>query len=315
MNKVQVSIVCNTYNQVNYVEDALKGFVFQKTNFPYEILIHDDASTDGTQDIIKKYEKKYPELIKPIYESENQYSKGVKISPQFQYPRAQGKYIAFCEGDDFWIDPLKLQKQYDAMETHPELDMCAHKSKIMDATTGRIISLYAAADRNCVIPADRFIYTRGERVVDSATLFYRKSLFHHEYAFTKVHYLDYTLKIQGSLRGGILYLNDCMSVYRFLSQGSWTLKHEQDSAFWHNLSLKRKESLLMLDKETNYKFHDSVLKEIKSIEVADIYKYGDCKQLFDKKYRDEIKQYGTSWKVKAFVKSIIPYINKRKNIM
>jgi glycosyltransferase involved in cell wall biosynthesis len=95
----------------------------QKTSFPFEVLIHDDASTDETADIIREYEEKYPLIIKPIYQTENQYSKHVDIWGKFQCPRAKGKYIAICEGDDYWIDPLKLQKQVDYLETHTECGM------------------------------------------------------------------------------------------------------------------------------------------------------------------------------------------------
>lgn len=95
----------------------------QESNFLFEVLIHDDASTDGTTDIIREYEKKYPNIIKPIYEEENQWQKGRKGSAAFNIPRAQGKYIAFCEGDDYWTDPYKLQKQVDFLEAHHEYDM------------------------------------------------------------------------------------------------------------------------------------------------------------------------------------------------
>ena len=116
MNNVQnteplVSINCITYNHEAYIRDALEGFLMQKTDFTFEILVHDDASTDQTANIIRKYEKKYPEIIKPIYQKENQYSQEVEISKQFQFPRARGKYIAICEGDDYWTNPYKLQKQ------------------------------------------------------------------------------------------------------------------------------------------------------------------------------------------------------------
>ena len=117
MNKTpMVSICCITYNHEKYIRDAIEGFLMQKTTFPFEILIHDDASTDGAADIIREYENKYPHLLYPIYQKENQYSKGIKISPTFQYPRASGKYIAFCEGDDYWTDPYKLQKQVEFLE-------------------------------------------------------------------------------------------------------------------------------------------------------------------------------------------------------
>ena len=122
-NDIMVSIVCNTYNHEKYVKDALEGFISQKTNFPIEILVMDDASTDGTADIIREYEKKYPELIKPIYQTINQYSQGLAPGKQNR-DRAIGKYIAMCEGDDYWIDEYKLQKQVDYMESHPECTFC-----------------------------------------------------------------------------------------------------------------------------------------------------------------------------------------------
>lgn len=113
-----VSIICITYNHEPYIRQCLDGFMMQKTNFPFEVLIHDDASTDKTADIIREYEARYPDVIKPIYQTENQYSKGVKIGLTYLYPNAKGKYIAECEGDDYWTDPLKLQKQVDFLDSN-----------------------------------------------------------------------------------------------------------------------------------------------------------------------------------------------------
>lgn len=101
MDKLMVSICCITYNHEKYISEALESFLMQKTSFKYEILIHDDASTDNTAKIIREYEKKFPEIIKPIYQIENQYSKGNKINLVYNFPRAKGKYIAICEGDDY----------------------------------------------------------------------------------------------------------------------------------------------------------------------------------------------------------------------
>lgn len=126
-NKPLVSICCLTYNHRPFIEKCLDGFLMQKTTFPVEILIHDDCSTDGTTEIVKEYAAKYPDLIFPIYEEVNQYQNGHAGDIDFfNYKRARGKYIAYCEGDDYWTDPLKLQKQVDFMEANPEYSVCFH---------------------------------------------------------------------------------------------------------------------------------------------------------------------------------------------
>lgn len=122
-NNPLVSIGCITYNQVNYIKDTIEGFLLQRTTFPIEIIIHDDASNDNTQQIIREYEEKHPNLIGAIYQSENQYSKGVKPLINIVFNKARGKYIAMCEGDDYWIDPYKLQKQVDFLENNSEFGL------------------------------------------------------------------------------------------------------------------------------------------------------------------------------------------------
>lgn len=138
INKVLLSINCITYNHEPYIEDALIGFLRQKTDFPIEILIHDDASTDGTADIIRKYERLYPNLIKPIYQTENQYSKGVRLMP-YNAKRATGSYIAMCEGDDYWLDSKKLQKQVEFLEHNKDYVISGHDAFIINEQ-GEIIS-------------------------------------------------------------------------------------------------------------------------------------------------------------------------------
>ncbi len=132
-----VSISCITYNHESYIRECLDGFIMQKTDFLFEVLIHDDASTDKTADIIREYEAKYPDIIKPIYQTENQWSKrkgGINI--RFNFNRAKGKYIAMCEGDDYWTDPLKLQKQVDFLEANDEYSGAASKAEIYYVNTG-----------------------------------------------------------------------------------------------------------------------------------------------------------------------------------
>ena len=133
-----VSICCLTYNHAPFIRQCLDGFLMQITDFPIEILIHDDASTDGTDAIIQEYAEKYPDLFFPLFEKENQFSKGKSsvMDIEYNYTRAKGKYIAYCEGDDYWTDPMKLQRQVDFLEANPEYSVCFHRCRYMDLPSG-----------------------------------------------------------------------------------------------------------------------------------------------------------------------------------
>ena len=129
---LMVTIRCLAYNHEPYIRQCLEGFVMQKTNFRFEAIVHDDASTDGTAAIIREYAKKYPDIIKPIFETENQYSKKDGSLRRIMDAHTHGKYVAICEGDDYWIDPLKLQKQVDFLETHPDYGMVYGKARVFN---------------------------------------------------------------------------------------------------------------------------------------------------------------------------------------
>ena len=120
-----LSIVCLAYNHAAFISETLDGFLRQETTFPFEIIVHDDASTDATATIIREYAARYPQVIKPIYQTENQYRKGVPFSTRL-FAQAHGKYIAYCEGDDYWTDPRKLQIQVDFLEKHRDYVMTYH---------------------------------------------------------------------------------------------------------------------------------------------------------------------------------------------
>lgn len=124
-----LSIKCMSFNHEKYISQCIEGFLIQKTTFPFEILIHDDCSTDGTESIVKEYEKKFPQIIKGIYETENQWQKGGGAHHTKIDAAMKGKYIAICEGDDYWIDENKLQMQVDFLENNPEYGMCYTKAK------------------------------------------------------------------------------------------------------------------------------------------------------------------------------------------
>jgi len=179
MEEPLVSISCITYNHVNYIRECIEGFLIQKTTFAFEVLIHDDASTDGTTKIIKEYEKKYPHIIKPIYESENQWIKGKRGSAFFNYPRAKGKYIALCEGDDFWIDSLKLQKQVTFLEenkdyglVHTDINYVDKFSNLIQNPVGLHTDIKKKIKNGCIFE----LYLNSGGFILTATSMFRKSL-------------------------------------------------------------------------------------------------------------------------------------------
>lgn len=132
MSDILVSVCCSTFNHEKFIAKALDGFLMQKINFKIEILINDDCSQDNTVSILNDYNKRYPDFFDITFQTENQFSKGVKPFAQMLFPRVKGKYIALCEGDDFWTNPGKLQKQIDFLENNPDYSMCFHKCKIVD---------------------------------------------------------------------------------------------------------------------------------------------------------------------------------------
>lgn len=222
-----VSISCITYNHEPYIRQALDGFLMQRTDFPYEILIHDDASTDRTADIIREYEASYPDIIKPIYQTRNQYSQGISnISGAFNFPRAQGKYVAMCEGDDYWIDSEKLQRQVDYMEGHPECAMCFHAARVESedkALRPSRIRPYAG-DRSCTV----------EEVIDKKSNYPTASLmFPSELAKRLPRYYhecpvgDVPIHIFMASKGTVYYMDREMSVYRQGVSVSWSAQMER----------------------------------------------------------------------------------------
>ena len=112
----KVSVLCATYNHEEFLGNTLDSFLEQRTDFPFEVLVNDDASTDGTADVLREYAAKYPDIIRPFYQKENLYSRRINLYDTVFFPEVRGEYIALCEGDDFWCDPLKLQRQVDFLD-------------------------------------------------------------------------------------------------------------------------------------------------------------------------------------------------------
>lgn len=181
MSQPLVSILCATYNQKDYIAQTIEGFLIQETSFPVEIIIHDDASTDGTADIVRKYEAEHPDLIKGIYQIENQYSKRIAIWDKFIYPMAKGKYIAECEGDDYWTDPKKLQRQIEFLESHPDYIYSHTSFKYYDQVNGVFLE-DTSVEENLRIQKEEpeniglYVLDHNKYRIQTATTVYRKEL-------------------------------------------------------------------------------------------------------------------------------------------
>lgn len=239
--KYIVAIKCLVYNHEKYLRQTLEGFVMQKTNFPFYAVVHDDASTDSSPEIIREYAEKYPYIIHPIYEKENQYSKHDGSLTRIVHAAcSNAKYVAFCEGDDYWTDPLKLQKQVDFLESHPDYNMCFHTAiqhwedgckpdevfrQIEDReyTGEELFKTWTAATasvmlRRSVIESD--IYKRARQN-------------------KKFIYGDIVTWLSAAHEGKVWGMSDVMSVYRKQSEGvtaKYSSEHIKDQAY-HSLEI------------------------------------------------------------------------------
>lgn len=221
MSEIMVSICVLSYNHEKYLRDCLDGIVMQKTSFPIEAWVHDDASTDSSADIIKEYQQKYPDIIKPILQKENQYSKlHGGILATIVFPQCIGKYIALCEGDDYWTDPYKLQKQVDYMESHPECAVCFHPVMVHDQRTGeeypdtltkvpQITTIHDLARLNNYIHTPSVMYRYNPKVSEKMS------------QLGKLGVGDYLSHMLYAENGNICKLPDYMAVYR-QGVGVWT---------------------------------------------------------------------------------------------
>ena len=265
-----VSISCITYNHASYIKECIDGFLMQKTNFNFEVLIHDDHSIDGTEEIIKEYAKQHPDIIKPLFEKENQYSLGKPIgSVVWNLPRAKGKYIAMCEGDDYWIDPYKLQKQVDIMENNPNCSLVISNGISLNEITKKqyIINPMGDIKKSGFISPNLVLLER--RLIPTASMFYRKDQSKMPDFFRNCPVGDRPLRLWLLSKGDIYYFANPMIMYREQSNGSFgqrvcsSFKYAKDIydgmiAFYNNYN-----------EFTKYKYN----KEIQYLKSQDEYNF------------------------------------------
>lgn len=262
--KPLVVILCLTYNHEPYLRDALEGFVMQKTDFPFVAIVHEDASTDKTSDILKEYAEKYSDIIFPIFEKENQYSQGDTLTKimNLAITVTGAHYVALCEGDDYWIDPLKLQKQVDFLENNKEYSLCA-TNVLFEYPNGekKIPSYNVTKEKDSKI--EEIILKGGSFISTPSIICKAKDFINLPYTEYKLYVGDYPLQIYLSFIGKVRILKDITCIYRYMAIGSWNarmLNSEKNSCLVKEHIEKEEYLLKTMDFITDFKYHLSFEK-------------------------------------------------------
>lgn len=236
-----VTISCITYNHKDYIKEAIEGFLAQETTFKIELLIHDDASTDGTGEIVKVYANKYPDIIFPIIQSSNQFSKDLKIRNTFHYPIAKGKYIALCEGDDYWTDPLKLQKQVEFLEGNEEYGLVHGECHFYYEDTRKWeYNANKNLSNSLIIVSKKELFYRlvdADYKIRTATVLFRRDLLKKRPPNAKSFLMgDTPMWLDFSQLTKFKYFDEVFAVYRILSNSASRSKNKKRQ-YRFNLSM------------------------------------------------------------------------------
>jgi len=266
MSEPFVSVKMKTYNQEKYIGQAIESVLAQKTDFSYELIIGEDCSTDCTREIVFQYQKKYPKVIRVVTSEKNV---GLRKNALRILKSARGKYIAHCEGDDYWCDPLKLQKQVDIMEADPSISMCFHAViyEYMDSSGKKKIKRYHKG--NYFFPI-KDVIIQGGRFYKLVSAIVNRSIFNtipDWYIQSPV--TDSALSLLAALNGRIYYLNEVMAVYRLNVSGSWSESVAHNTKAYEEHFLKLMRTRKMADKSTHYSYHKYFSKRI-SMNIMEI---------------------------------------------
>lgn len=301
MNDIKVSVFCATYNHEKYIRQCLDSILSQKTDFRFEVLVHDDASTDHTTEIIREYQKKYPDIIIPVFQKVNQYSQNIHVSRTFLLPKARGEYIAICEGDDYWIDDSKLQLQVDLMDKHPEIDMCTHGA--VKVKEGKKIGYISPNNGKKIFTPKEVIHGGGGMFATNSIL-YRKSMRKKMPLFVQFFEFDYSLQIWGSLRGGLLYIPEIMSAYRMMSDNSWSLRMKKNpNAYIKHLKRVEQMESVLVD-EINDRYRNDAIAELTSTRFSILEAEGNYRLLKLPEYVNCFRKFSFRRKIKFFLKRL-----------
>lgn len=258
-----------TYNHELYIRDCLDGILMQKTTFPVRVVVFDDCSTDATREIVKEYEKKYPNIFFGFYPPVNTYGK-VELRRKAMKPRNEvrnvAKYIAICEGDDYWINPLKLQKQVELLEQNPQCSICFHSTLIK--TKSKEYVVHNHGNSNKIFDSDKLI--SGEINMWTASILVKTDIVKSiPTKLNKLRYGDVRLKIWAASKGCVAYVGGVpMSVYRRGVKGAWS-ENEGKDIKWEKQRLNDHYEVVKVFKEIlPIKYHKALEAYKKRVEKS-----------------------------------------------
>lgn len=292
-----LTVNCITYNHKNYIRKCLDSILNQKVNFNVLINIHDDASTDGTKEILQEYKNKYPNIINLILETENQYKKDKTVIAQKLAANFKGKYLAVCEGDDYWDDVYKLATQFYFMEANPDCHFCVHKTKVINIKDNTKFFYPNYSLKSKILSSKKFIKFINEKYSFQTSSYFRRGDDYLNFVNNKPKFSELmpngdeaNLLYYGSL-GNAIYINREMSVYNKFTESSWTntsLKYSKEDRIKREKRIC--ESLLAFDEFSNHKYHSSVMKRYYGLIYAISKQENNTKEIFitNKKFRHYI---------------------------
>lgn len=238
-NGIMVSIRCTVYNHAKYLRQCLDGIISQKTDFRFEAIVHDDASTDGSREIIQEYANNYPDIIKPIFQKENQYSKDISIVRKAVTNQCRGKYIAWCEGDDYWIDPYKLQKQVDILESNSSIGLVYGKAKQFIENKSKFkknaFGAYASSAKDLILSN-----TISTPTVAVRADIYQQYLSENDIQNQKWLMGDYPLWIYIAIYSDLYFINEELAVYRILQESACHSQNREKLEKFYKSALEMK---------------------------------------------------------------------------
>lgn len=266
-----VTVICLTYNHEHYIRQCLDGFVGQQTTFPFEVIVHDDASSDATPQIIMDYAARHPDIIKPVFQAENQFSRGQEVRSKLWhglFQGALGKYVALCEGDDWWSAPDKLQLQVDFLEAHPDYGMCFHDADFYDERAHAFIGSHNRYPVDTDVSPEELIMGSGN-FCPTNSLCMRRSLCDVAPTMVFSQYVgDYPLQMYFGLVSKVRYLARSLSVYRVNTSASWTQRTYRTADFGKFKSVLDKEMALYRDFTACYPQYKDVFERKKNKHLA-----------------------------------------------